>query len=260
LDKAFRDTTQQLGNHTKKSGSKLKLDRPDWIKQIFSLARYFDGKNEKELIYGYGYGQMNTTLGFLQLELGQIKYMADLFEQLIADDPELSRSEEVRLEDAYKTFFSLEQACATGGIGVQAIRPKDLRKYTIWTKNKNVRSAPDLSKKEKRIKFFTYITWIEAMLKNEDTLQLSEEVAEALIKYEGGEKRLRTRIKAVEDLWESTSRQQLINKLAAIVEEEPKVAETINRAVDQLMTKIPQDMYKLFLTLIKFKYHYYQSN
>jgi|AntRauTorcE11898_2_1112593.scaffolds.fasta_scaffold00320_9 hypothetical protein len=260
LDKAFNELTKQVGHHTKKSGSKLKLDRPEWIKQIFSLARYFDGKKERELIYGYGYGQMNTTLGFLNLELTQVKYMADLFDHLIADDPDLKTSEKIRLEDAYETFFSLKQACAMGGIGVQSIRPKDLRKYTIWTSNKNVKTAPNLSKKEERIKFFTYITWIEAMLKNEDTLQLSEEVAEALLKYEGGEERLRTRIKTVDNLWESKSRQQLIDKFSEIVEEEPKVAETINRAVNQLMTKIPQDMYKLFLTLVKFKYHYYQSN
>jgi hypothetical protein len=260
LDKAFKKTTQQLGNHTKKSGGKLKLDRPDWIKQVFSLARYFGGENGKELIYGYGLGQMNTTLGFLQLELGQVKYMADLFDHLVTDDPQLSRSEKVRLEDVYKTYFSLEQACAMGGIGVLALRPKDLKKYTIWTRNKNVKKIHNLSKKEARIQFLTYITWIQAMLKNEATLQLSEEVAEALIQYEGGEKRLRTRIKAVENLWKSTSRQQLIDKLSAIVKEEPGVAETINLAVDELMTKIPQDMYKLFLTLVKFKYHYYQSN
>jgi Ni,Fe-hydrogenase I large subunit len=98
------------------------------------------------------------------------------------------------------------------------------------------------------------------MLKNEDTLQLAEEVAEALIKYEKGQERLTKRKNEVEELWQSYSRQQLIDKLAAIVDEEPKVAKTMNKAVDQLMTKIPQDMYRLFLTLVKFKYHYYQSN
>lgn len=260
LSRAFNELNTHIGEHSKTRRGLIRLDRPDWIKQIFSLARYFDGKRERELIYGYGYGQMNTTLGFLYLQLGEVKYMSHLFDQLIANDPDLKDSEKITIEEGYKTFFSLEQACAMGGIGVQAIRPKDLRKYTIWTNNKNVKSAPDLSKKAKRIKFFTYITWIEAMLKNEDTLKLSEEVAEALIKYEGGEERLRTRIKAVESIWESTSRQQLIDKLAVIIDEEPKVAGTINQAVDQLMTKIPQDMYKLFLTLIKFKYHYYRSN
>ncbi|HKK44868.1 MAG TPA: hypothetical protein VJ964_05065 [Balneolaceae bacterium] len=260
FDRAFNETTIGIKDHTRKGGSYLKLDRPDWIKQIFSLARYFGSKRKRELVYGYGYGQMNTTLGFLYFELGEVKDMADLFDQLVANDSELTTNEKIRIEDAYETFFSLERACEMGGIGVQALRPKDLRKYTIWTRNKNMKSTPDLSKKQKRIKFLTYITWIEAMLKNDETLQLSEEVAEALIEYEGGENRLKTRITAVENLWDSKSRQQLIDKLSAIVKEEPKIAETINRAVDQLMTKIPQDMYKLFLTLIKFKYHYYQSN
>jgi len=98
------------------------------------------------------------------------------------------------------------------------------------------------------------------MLNNEETLKLSEEVAEALLKFEGEENRLRTRIKQVEGLWESRNRQQFINNLSAIIEEEKEVAEPLNKAVEQLMTSIPQDMFKLFLTLIKFKYNYYQSN
>src|SRR5699024_4686497 len=160
----------------------------------------------------------------------------------------------------YETFFSLEQACAMGGLGVKALRTKDLKKYTTWTTNKSVKTLRTNKKEADRIKYYNYITWIEAMLQNEDTLKLSEEVAEALIKYEGGEERLRTRIKSVENLWEAKNRQQLIDKLSWIVAEEPKVAGVVNKAVDQLMTKIPQDMYKLFLTLVKFKYHYYQSN
>lgn len=98
------------------------------------------------------------------------------------------------------------------------------------------------------------------MLNNEETLKLSEEVAEALIEFEGKENRLRTRIKQVEGLWESRNRQQLIDGLTTILEEDPSSAETINKTVELIMTSIPQDMFKLFLTLVKFKYHYYQSN
>lgn len=259
LDRVYREIHANLDSHSKTRSGLLRLDRPEWIKQVFSLAKYFDGKKSRELIYGYGYGQMNTTLGFMYLELANVASMADLFDSLIKDDPELSRSEKTRIEKVYETHFSLEQACTQGGIGVRAIQPKDLKKYTVWTNNKNVKS-PKLDKKEDRITFFTYITWIQAMLQNDETLQLADEVAEALIKYEGEEERLRTRITKVEELWESTSRQQLIDKLSEVVKEEPKVAETINVAVNQLMTEIPQDMYKLFLTLIKFKYQYYRSN
>jgi hypothetical protein len=260
LNQAYKEFHANLGNNTKKQGGKIKLKRPQWTEQVFALSQFFGDKNERELIYGYSYGQMNKTLGFMHLELKRVSSMADLFDQLIENDPVLSLEEKKRLQDVYEAQFSIEKACAQGGIGLKAMQPKNLYKYTLGGIKKKIKSLPKLEKKEKKITFFTYITWVQAMLKNEDTLQLAEEVAEALIKYEKGQERLTKRKNEVEELWQSYSRQQLIDKLAAIVDEEPKVAKTMNKAVDQLMTKIPQDMYRLFLTLVKFKYHYYQSN
>jgi len=259
LERAYHEFHTHLGENSKTRSGMLKLDRPEWVKQIFSLAKHFGDEQKRELIYGYGYGQMNTTLGFMYLQLEKVASMADLFDQLVENDPELSRSEQKRIEDVYETHFSLERACSQGGIGVRAIQPKDLKKYTVWTNNKNVKS-PKLDKEDHRVTFLTYIIWIQAMLENDETLQLADEVAEALINYEKEDERRTKRGNEVEELWDSTNRQKLIDKLSAIVQNEPKVAGTINKAVDQLMTEIPQDMYKLFLTLVKFKYHYYRSN
>lgn len=260
LKKAYRRTLDQISNYSGKQGGYIKLNRPEWSEQIFSLARHLGDDNMKELVYGYSYGQMNKTLGFLYLELNNIRRMPDIFEQLIQTDSSLSRSEVKKLEKVYQAQFSLEKACALGGIGVKALQPKDLYKFTAGDVFRKKKSTFKLEKEEKRLTFITYLTWIQAMLNNEKTLQLAEEVAEALINYEKEEQRLTKRGNTVEGLWDSTSRQQLIDKLSAIIEDEPKIAEIVNGAVDQLMLNIPQDMYRLFLTLIKFKYHYYQSN
>jgi hypothetical protein len=230
------------------------------VDQIFSLAKFTETEQLRELVFGYNLGQMNRTLGFLYLELEKVRWIPQIFDQLINQDETISRKEATRLEEAYKTQFSLEKACSFGGIGVASLKPKDLYKYTAGDIREGNVKMFKLDKEEKRITFITYITWIQAMLNNEETLKLSEEVAEALLKFEGEENRLRTRIKQVEGLWESRNRQQFINNLSAIIEEEKEVAEPLNKAVEQLMTSIPQDMFKLFLTLIKFKYNYYQSN
>jgi hypothetical protein len=260
LDQAYREVLDQINENHGIQGGLIKLNRPEWSEQVFSIARFLDGKNVKELLYGYSFGQMNKTLGFLHLDLGSVKYMPEIFDQLIEMDSELKRSQVKKLEEVYRTQFSIEKAATLGGIGVKSMKPKDLYKYTAGDVRDNAKKAPKLDKEEKRLKFITYLTWIQAMLNNEDTLKLSEEVAEALIQFEGKENRLRTRIKQVEGLWESRNRQQLINGLTAILEEDSSSAETINKTVEQLMTSIPQDMFKLFLTLVKFKYHYYQSN
>ncbi|HEX6983612.1 MAG TPA: hypothetical protein VF181_12705 [Balneolaceae bacterium] len=261
LEKAYRRTLEQASDYSGSQGGYIKLIRPEWSEQIFSLARHLGDDNLQELVYGYSYGQMNKTLGFLYLELNNVRRMPDIFEQLIQADSSLSRSEIKKLEEVYQAQFTLEKACALGGIGVKALQPKDLYKYTAGDVLQKKKASLKLEKEEKRLTFITYLTWIQAMLNNKETLQLAEEVADSLLTYEGREKRLRTRIKAVENLWEASNRQQFIDKLAAIIEDEPMVAETVNKAVNQLMSnKIPQDMYRLFLTLIKFKYHYYQSN
>jgi hypothetical protein len=186
--------------------------------------------------------------------------MPQIFEQLINQDPNISRKQATKLEEVYKTQFSIEKACSLGGIGVKALKPKDLYKFTAGDVSEGAKKMYKLDKEKKRINFLTYITWIQAMLNNEDTLKLSEEVAEALLKFEGQENRLRTRIKQVDGLWESSNRQQFIDGLSSIIEEDENTAEPLNKAVEQLMTSIPQDMFKLFLTLIKFKYNYYQAN
>jgi len=259
LDRAYKNTLDWASNNSGKQGGYVKLNRPEWSDQVFSLARFLDTEHVRELVYGYNFGQMNRTLGFMYLDLEKVRWMPQIFEQLINQDPNISRKQATKLEEVYKTQFSIEKACSLGGIGVKALKPKDLYKYTAGEFREGANRMYKLDKEEKRITFITYITWIHAMLNNEETLKLSEEVAEALLKFEGEENRLRTRIKQVEGLWESRNRQQFIDGLTSIIEEDKTTAEPLNKAVEQLMTSIPQDMFKLFLTLIKFKYNYYQS-
>lgn len=259
LDKAFGVTLDWISNNSGTQGDYIKLNRPEWSNQVFSLAKYLDKEHLRELIYGYNFGQMNRTLGFMYLDLERVRWLPEIFDQLIVHDSKISRSQAFRIETVYKTQFSIEKACSFGGIGVKALQPKDIYKFTAGDMHENAGKTINLSNDEKRITFITYITWIQAMLNNEETLKLSEEVAEALLKFEGVENRLRTRIKKVESLWESRNKQHFIDNLSSIIEDDNEIAETLNKAVEQLMTSIPHDMFKLFLTLIKFKYNYYQS-
>lgn len=260
LDKAYKNTLDWIANNSGKDKGKIILNRPDWSDQVFSLAKFLNTEHLRELVYGYKLSQMNSTLGFMYLDLKKICRMPQIFEQLIEQDSKISRAQATRLEKAYKTQFSIEKACSLGGIGVKALQPKDLYKYTAGDAKESAKKMYKLKKEKKRITFITYLTWIQAMLNNEETIKLSAEVAEALLKFEGEEERLRKRIKQVEGLWESRNRQQFIDGLSSIIEEDKTAAEPLNKAVEQLMTSIPQDMFKLFLTLIKFKYNYYQSN
>lgn len=260
LDKAYKNTLDWAPNNSGKQGGYVKLNRPEWSEQVFSLARFLDTEHVRELVYGYNLGQMNRTLGFLYLDLEKVRRMPQIFEQLINQDSNISRKQATRLEEAYRTQFSIEKACRLGGIGIRALKPKDLYKYTAGDIREGASKMYKLDKEEKRITFIIYITWIQAMLNNEDTLKLSEEIAETLLKYVQAEKRLTERKNQIQNLWEAYNRQQLIDRFSEIITKDETTSESLNKAVEQLMTSIPQDMFKLFLTLIKFKYNYYQSN
>src|SRR5699024_5750723 len=112
LDRAYHEVVDGISNHTAKQGGMLKLKRPEWVKQIFTLASCQSENSLHEFIYGYSYGQMNKTLGFMYLKLDAIKRMSDIFDQLIESDSNLNQSERYRLEKVYQTHFSLEQACS----------------------------------------------------------------------------------------------------------------------------------------------------
>ncbi|MEA2057071.1 MAG: hypothetical protein U9O78_05215 [Patescibacteria group bacterium] len=255
LDRAYMNTLDNLDIH--KQGKYIALKRPNWSTQIFSLARNIEADKTKQIVYAYSYGQMNKSLGFFYLSFAKIKRMPALFKQLIDKDDKLKRSQIRRIEQVYKTEFTFEKACSMGGIGIKSLKPRNIKKYQAGRVNtKKIR----LNTEQRKLTFINYLTWVEAMLNNEQTLKLAEELAENIIKYEGKEKRLRTRTRQVEALWEAYNRQQFIEQLSSIIVDDSSVSKTLNQVVNQLMTDVTDNQFKLFSTLTKFKYNLLKNN
>lgn len=258
-DKIFKQIKNPVGQHLSQNKEVFQLKRPDnWLEQVTALAKAFRKSEKNNLLgYAYNFGQMNKTVGFFYIQLPQIRRLNEIYDQYLEKDPEIGRESENALENVFKTQYNLETAIAQGGIGVKALKPKDLYKFTAGSKQKEVANIPKLDKEAKRIQFITYKTWLTAMLNNEQTLELTQKLAQDLLHYVQGEKRKTTRERTIEELWEASNRQQMINQLVAIQSEEPDLSETLNQTVNKLMTELPQDNFRLFLTLTKFKYHYF---
>lgn len=258
-DKIYKQIKSPVGQHLSQNKKVFQLQRPNnWLEQVTALAKAFRKSDKNNLLgYAYNFGQMNKTVGFFYIQLPQIRRLNEIYDQYLAKDPEIGRESENALENVFKTQYNLETAIAQGGIGVKALKPKDLYKFTAGSKQKEVANIPKLDKEAKRIQFITYKTWLTAMLNNEQTLELTQKLAQDLLHFVQGDKRKTTRERTIEELWEASNRQQMINQLVAIQSEEPDLSETLNQTVNKLMTELPQDNFRLFLTLTKFKYHYF---
>jgi len=256
-DSAYKQLKKPLSDHLAESKGIVQLQRPNnWLEQVIALAKAFGGEKDKLLGYAYNFGQMNKTIGFFYIHLPEIKRINEIYDHYLASDPQLEGKTETAFERVFKTQFNLENAIAHGGIGLMALKPKDLYKYTAGSKQKEAANTPKLDKEEKRIQFLTYKTWLTAMLNNEQTLELTEKLAKNLLHFKEGEKRKTTRERTIAELWEASNRQQMIDYLVNIQKEAPDLSETLNETVNQVMTELPQDNFRLFLTLTKFKYHY----
>jgi hypothetical protein len=224
------------------------IDRSSWVKVVFALAR----KIPKELIaYVYSLGQMNKTLGFVQIKLPDVKKLSDLYKALFEPVTGLPNK---RLISLYETEYGFNAACERfGTIGLRAMEPRDLRKFIPSSYEK---SFPKLKTDENSIiNYSIYITWIIAMLNNKELLELAEKSAFKLKDFIAQEKKARrNRSNAVEKFLSSKSRKEFIDGLTEIVNEDNSMSDISNELVNQIMLNIAPDNLTLFVTLLRFKY------
>lgn len=226
-----------------KKGGKPKLATQDWIKVIFALARL--RPDETITAYVYSFGQENSTIGFIQLDLPKIASYRDLYDRLFGGQ-EISTQKALNLYDTENGF---RRACEQGRIGLRAIEPKDLRKY--FSSGKKLRST---SSTKKQALYNHYQTWIIAMLNNEDLLDFAQETAEALRDFAASEEGSTVKRKRkAEAALKAGNRRAFIDKLTSLLEEDCENAETFDRLVDEIV-KMPSSDFPLLQTLIKFKY------
>jgi hypothetical protein len=226
----------------KKAGDP-KINTQDWIRVIFSLARL--RPEDKITAYVYNFGQENSTIGFIQLDLPAMANYREVYEHLFGGGA-ISTREALRL---YQTENAFRHACEQGRIGLRAVEPKDLRKY--FSSGKNLKST---SSTKKQALYNHYQTWIIAMLNNEDLLDFAQETAEALRAFAASEDSSTTgRQRKAEAALKAGGRRAFIDELTGIVEKDAQHAETFDRLVTEVV-KMPSSDFPLLQTLIKFKY------
>ena len=226
---------------------------PPWARVLFALAG-LEGARQ-QTAYVYSFGQTNTTVGFVQLDLPKVRSVSRLYERLFGRRPEFVGRRQ--FERLYETAFGFRRACEMGRIGVRAIEPNKLRDFmpVRGSKNKLPKAPSGKTQAEQEVTFATYQTWIIAMLNNEQLLAFADEAAEALHEYAGAGKRGKTiNPRAVtEGVLGASHRRAFIEGLTEILNKDGTHAAAFNRLVEEVV-KMPTSDFPLLLTLIKFKY------
>lgn len=252
-----------------------------WLKVLFGLANYFKG--DKITVYVFSLGNTNTTIGFIPINLPQIRRPIDLYKKLFGVNEYLSNAK--LIEELYGNPQGFIRACEMGAIGIKALMPQDLEGYVFPDKEGNLK-YPDLipskirkqkkdekdddykeyvskiefKNKLKPIKFNVYITWIISMLNENETLwEKAEKYAQSLKSYEEADKELSTKRKnEVEKVLAIPYKKQFIEALIPLLKDGKLDANLIHQLAEEA-DKTPKDNFAYFLTLIRFKYHYLKS-
>lgn len=209
-----------------------------WTKILVGIAKTLSTR--REIVYVYNLSKTNTTIGFIPIEIPQIRKPFELYEKYFGT------ADMEYVETIFGSSIGFEYACQMGCIGIFALRPKELTKYLT-------KETIPLYNNEKRINFNTYIIWLLAMLDNDTLWELSQKIAKHLQEFKLGEEKGSTKKKTlVEEILKSTKRELFLQGATAIIEKDSssEVWEEIGKEIH----KIPAENFTYFITLIRFQY------
>lgn len=226
-----------------------------WIKVIFSFCKILD--NRSFTAQAFVLSKTNTTYGFINIYLPEISKMYELRDKFFMDSESILKEEEI---ETLSTFYSFNDACKMGSIGLKAIEPDKLREYMpIGTYPYSKGNEYKFSDAESIKKYQLFKIWIIAMLNKTELLNMASEIAQVLVNIEKGSKETK-RGKTSEEqdnkkIFETRSIKLFIEELTVVMQKAPKDSPLIRETVKEIL-KMPYDLFPLFVTLIKFEYNY----
>ncbi len=270
---------------TKKVLGALAIPTINWLEVVLALARRFPQRILT--VNAYALSQMNTTLGFVNLDLPSINRLAEHNQELSPD------GRPSHFELLYQTHYTFKNACKLGQIGLRAVEPAKLRRFMplgsrtevkAHSEGKPYRFTPDPGPPKKRESAAEYLErqekvrtrqqeeffhfkifkiWLIAMLNNRKELnQLAEQLAQTLLAFErqGVESKRgkSTDTRLVEELLGAKSLRLFIDQLTKLLGKHHAGAPVFKSIKDTTLL-LPVDLFPLFLTLARFEYQYQKS-
>lgn len=242
----------------------LELNKIQWSKLMFNLSNTSIAK----MLVGYVHsiGDTNQTIGFIPFHFEQANKIIIYYKRLFGENNSIKDAKK------YESLFgkdSLAKACELGSIGLQALEPKDLRKYfgnesnLKLTKPKEDKDEEKNKKNQQKdyeniITYRTYKTWLTAMItKNkEESLEYTAEVAKVLHEYRDKASKNDRKNLIDKELLSAKTKKTFLEALTTIVKDiDDSAIETIKTLRDRVHLMSAED-FGYFVVLLKFDYAY----
>lgn len=226
----------------------IEINTVNWSQLFFSLSQLYTDSDLTA--YVYGFGQTNKTIGFIPFQLKSGNKIKIVYNKLFGGDYQINKKQ-------FESLFGMhiKRACELGSIGLQALRPENLKKYMNESKNLS------FNKQEDTIIYHAYKTWLVAMLtKNKEEITVyTLELASTILRYRNAGSKTDRKNLIEQDLFGAKSKKGFIDALATMVKDlESQDLETIKKLKDEvhLMTN---EEYGYFCTLLKFDYAFVEK-
>uniref|UniRef100_A0AB33IP40 DUF935 family protein n=1 Tax=Prevotella sp. GTC17253 TaxID=3236793 RepID=A0AB33IP40_9BACT len=222
---------------TTKDGE-MGIEPISWTRLLISICQNFT--RVQMMGYVYSLGKTNTTIGFIPFFLYQIRRPYEFYQKLFAMADEV--------EELWGTAFGFGRACQQGCIGVRAMEPRGLKDYIEGKKMPKYKND-----RLQNVLFNTYLSWLIAMLNNEELWVKAQNFAEVLQQYSADESKGKTgKSRKVEEVMKASYKKAFMEALVEIVKEVKDTSAITEIA--SLVNKMPTDNVPYFLTLVKFHY------
>ncbi len=219
-----------------------------WSNLFFSLSNLYPDKILNTYIYSFG--QTNKTIGFIPMYLKAGNTLKEVYRQLFLSDTAFNNKE-------FQSLFGMhiKRACELGNIGLQALRPDNLKKYMEEDKNLSFKKEDD------NIIYQSYKTWLIAMLsKNkEEITDYTLNLAKLIQRFRAGAKGTDRKNLIEKNLLAAKNKKGFIESLTEMISGlSTEDLETIKKLKDEvhLMTN---EEFGYFNTLLKFDYAFVEK-
>ncbi len=258
----------------KEANTDIVIDTVKWSRLFFNLSRKLP--NQTLTGYVYSLGQTNKTIGFIPFRFNEAKNLSIAYKKLFGEFDAMEQ------QGDYEELMGIhiKRACELGSIGIQALEPKDLRKYFNNDKNiKFTKSAKvkgneseedfvfrDQKTKKKQyeelITFRTYKIWLITMItKNkEEDLNYSSEIAKKLSDFRAADKKGSAKYgNLVNELFKSSNKKLFLSNLTEILKLEKDENRKYLKELRDRVHLMNNEDFGYFATLLKFDYAYEQK-
>ncbi len=235
---------------------KIAIPTKSWIKVIFALSQKFH-QDEMMTVYAYNLSQTNTTLGFINIYLPEVRRPYELRDKIFLNQEDVILNDK-QIENL-EPFYNFRNACKMGTIGLKALEPAKLREFmptgtALYAQGKDFKFTDENSK----INYSLYKLWIVAMLNKSEFLQLAADVAKSLLEYENKDKsenRGKTnKSEDVKKVKEAKNIRTFIDGITEIINDNN--VEQLYKVSTNAYLDLNSDTFPLFITLIRLEYAY----